>query len=239
MTNENLEMIKNIAIQWLHQDVKGDTSSGIYAMMGMGAVIHPVFERNPFIQTKDGKMQAYDILNDRKALKKAIAIKKSQIRDCNTVKKLMFVIRKAYRLKFLKTIKEYLDKKEFSELLGEIWIDVENPNEDDIGIETFLEWFSEADKESLMSDEEWNTYNSLPDEVRVYRGVGEQGNPKGLSWTLNEEKAQWFADRFQMLGGEGYVLTAMARKSDMLAYFSRREEDEVIIDGRKLDVERI
>ncbi len=23
MTNENLEMIKNIAIQWLHQDVKG------------------------------------------------------------------------------------------------------------------------------------------------------------------------------------------------------------------------
>ncbi len=161
-------------------------------MMGMGAVIHPVFERNPFIQTKDGKMQAYDILNDRKALKKAIAIKKSQIRDCNTVKKLIF-----------------------------------------------LEWFSEADKESLMSDEEWNTYNSLPDEVRVYRGVGEQGNPKGLSWTLNEEKAQWFADRFQMLGGEGYVLTAMARKSDMLAYFSRREEDEVIIDGRKLDVERI
>ncbi len=53
MTSENLEIIKNIAIQWLHQDVKGDTSSGIYAMMGMGAVIHPVFERNPFIQAKD------------------------------------------------------------------------------------------------------------------------------------------------------------------------------------------
>ena len=58
MTSENLEIIKNIAIQWLHQDVKGDTSSGIYAMMGMGAVIHPVFERNPFIQAKAGTGQA-------------------------------------------------------------------------------------------------------------------------------------------------------------------------------------
>lgn len=239
MTEENMEMIKNIAIQWLQQDVKEDTSAGFYAMMGMGAVIHPVFERNPFIHVEDGQMQPYDIVHDRKALKKARAIKKAQIKDCNTVTDVMWVIRKPYRLSFLKEIKEYLDNKEFSKLLGEIWMDVENPNEDDIGIETFLEWFAEADKEFLMNDEEKKTYDSLPDEVKLYRGVGKNGNPEGLSWTLSEEKAQWFAERFQMLGGKGYVLTAVARKSNILAYFSRREEDEVIIDGRKLDAKKV
>lgn len=42
-----------------------------------------------------------------------------------------------------------------------------------------------------------------------------------------------------MLGTKGYVVTAVAQKKDVLAYFTGREEDEVIIDGRKLDAERI
>lgn len=158
------------------------------------------------------------------------------IEDCDNVDSVILLIQKPYKLAFLNRIKQYISMKTFSEWLGEIWVTVENPNMDAmISIDTLLEWFTEADKTVLMSSDELKTYNNLPDEVQIYRGVGEKSNPKGLSWTLNIEKAKWFADRYK----KGYVLTALAKKKDILAYFAGRKEEEVIIDGRKLDAKKL
>lgn len=239
MTKENLEAIKNKAIQLLYLDVEEDTSlSGIASMTGMQSVIHPVFDKSPIIQMDESR-QPYvlDILHDKKALEKAREIGKEHFSTCKDVEGVFWLIRKPWRLGFLKGIKKYLDNKEFSGLLGDIWVDVESPNMDGfVSEDVLLEWFQTADKTSLMSEEELETYNYLPDEVQIYRGVGTKSNPKGFSWTTNLEVAERFAERYSMLDGDGYIAVATVKKEDVLAYFSRRDEDEYIVDGNKLDI---
>jgi hypothetical protein len=69
----------------------------------------------------------------------------------------------------------------------------------------------------------------------VYRGfIGQRG--KGLSWTTDREKAVWFAERFACLEelGRPRLVSGHAVKKDVLAYFTRREEAEIVIDPTKV-----
>ena len=50
---------------------------------------------------------------------------------------------------------------------------------------------------------------------------------KALSWSLNQETAEWFAHRF---GENGTVYEAQIDKKHIYAYFSGRNESEVIVD---------
>ena len=51
-----------------------------------------------------------------------------------------------------------------------------------------------------------------------------------MSWTRDLSKADWFSRRF----GDGYVLKGIANKKDVLAFFSRRGEEEVVIEAKKV-----
>lgn len=50
-------------------------------------------------------------------------------------------------------------------------------------------------------------------------------------WTRDLSKADWFSRRF----GEGYVLEGVANKKDVLAFFSRRGEEEIVIKAEKVE----
>lgn len=50
---------------------------------------------------------------------------------------------------------------------------------------------------------------------------------KALSWTLDSEKAEWFAHRFDE---DGAVYEAKIDKAHVYAFFSSRNESEVIVD---------
>ena len=54
---------------------------------------------------------------------------------------------------------------------------------------------------------------------------------EALSWTLDKEKAEWFAHRF---GEDGTVYQARIGKEHILAFFNARNESEVIIDPDRL-----
>ena len=124
MTNENLEIIKNMAIQLLYLDaIPTDTIGGIQQ------VSHPVFDENPMVWMDDDKQfQMADILTDRKGIKKARARWKSIIKSSESVGSIFLVLRKGYWLPFLQAIKQYMDNAEFSGFFGEIWTQVESPN---------------------------------------------------------------------------------------------------------------
>ena len=55
-----------------------------------------------------------------------------------------------------------------------------------------------------------------------------------MSWTREFDKAKWFSNRF----GEGYVLEGTAHKEDVLAFFSRRGEEEVVMEAAKVEGRR-
>jgi len=90
-------------------------------------------------------------------------------------------------------------------------------------------------RDKLMTTSELRSHAKLPDTVNIHRGyVGQRG--KGLSWTIDEDKAIWFAKRFAMIEGQGKprLISGVAKKIDVLAYFTRREEAEIVIDPEKV-----
>lgn len=142
-----------------------------------------------------------------------------------------FLVRNPYKLTFLSLIKEYLSPKEFSKIFAKAWTDEENPNMDaNVSIEELTEWFKCADKPSLMEQKDLKYFDALPDEFVVYRGVSVNREPYGLSWTRSKIKAEWFAHRFDLEDKKGYVLKAVIKKENALAYLNTRDEREIVVD---------
>lgn len=141
------------------------------------------------------------------------------------------LINAPWYLTWLKMIKSYLSKEDFSIWLGEAWTQEENPNMDcNVSIAEAIKWFKEADPKTLMEEDEYAYWESLPDEVELWRGVGVGRRKYGLSFTANEETAVWFRDRWKSMGDECSMLYAKVPKKYCLAYFNRRNEDEIVVN---------
>ena len=76
-----------------------------------------------------------------------------------------------------------------------------------------------------MSPEDQAYLAQLPDSFTVFRGAG-RIDPFPLSWTLNREKAQWFATRFR---ARGRVYEVTVSKAEVSACFRERGEDEIVL----------
>ena len=77
----------------------------------------------------------------------------------------------------------------------------------------------------MMDEEEKKKYDSLPEYFTVYRGAKD---PDGYSWTLDKDKARWFANRW------GQDLSVFSKKvnklEDTVAYFNSRNEEEILLN---------
>lgn len=78
---------------------------------------------------------------------------------------------------------------------------------------------------SFMSQEEQNLFDTLPDQLIVYRGH-QVRNRLGMSWTLSRCKAHWFAKRFKQ---KGFVAKGIVNKSDILGVLIHRGELEIAV----------
>lgn len=203
-------------------------------------VQHPIFESNPVVIPSDGGIEAVDVLEDHAGLARLRQLYRTQIEDCTQPFHLYIFIRKSYRLCYLRHCKPYLSKADFSRLFADAWVCSENPNQDiNVPLSMAVRWFREADKRVLMNQEDYDVFSNISEQVRVFRGVAVGRNAKGLSWTQNLKTAEWFAHRFDTDTKQGYVETAVAKKSDILAYFNTRNEDELVVDTKKLKRERM
>jgi hypothetical protein len=119
-----------------------------------------------------------------------------------------------------------LDDRCYWECLAETWIDAEFPWQNRTRWSEL--WNSKrSKKEFAMSPEERDVLKGLPQEFTLYRGVGQNGNSTGLSWTLSREKAVFFAQRFR--GDQ--LLTATAKRDDVHSYLNGRNEQEIVIES--------
>lgn len=144
------------------------------------------------------------------------------------------LITKPYLLTFLDLAKPNLSRKVFSEMLGDAWVRSEYANEDAcVNTRKLLSWFQQADPKFLMDKFEFETLESMPNVVTIYRGVTpyNENNVKALSWTADPNTAKWFANRFDQ---KGTVWKAQIAKENIYAYFERRGEHEVIVNPEKL-----
>jgi len=111
------------------------------------------------------------------------------------------------------------------ELVADVWTDQENPHVD---LEFWFNAFNALTPDDLMDSQYGDGYQrwkDLPDEFTIFRGSDHEPVENGIAWTLSEEKAEWFANRFDR---KGRVASRNAKKYHTRALFTGRGEDEVI-----------
>lgn len=199
-------------------------------------ITHPFYE-TPFqaCRTKNGT-EMTNIMDSPENFKKAAEETARFIMRCETPGDVFNLIRNSYKLTFLKESFQHLSREDFSKMLAKAWTEEECPNNDvNVSYKLARRYFKGADKKALMNKGEYRYFESLPEAFTIYRGVTK--NEKGLSWTMDYDKAVWFATRFDF--DAPYVLETRISKDSTFAYFSRRHEAEIVADVDWDNVERI
>lgn len=183
----------------------------------------------------------------------ALRIKKKHYEDYlleNDFESISFLIERPWRISWLYVNKELVIEKVgipmYYEILGDVFNDTENAHQHK---DVIIELFNYGGNPLLMmNEEEFVKFQELPNVLKVWRGV-ESGDDVfeisllGCSWTLDFEKAKWFAKR----GGRGHsneepyplIFELEIKKEEVLSYITRRNESEIILDFTKIDVEKV
>ena len=213
----DINKMKSIMKSLLYTDIENTEYSPLI-------VQHPIFSSG-FLSCNE---RQYDFTNYVDFLD-ACDIYAKHIDNFSSLEECFMLLRSPYYMTFLKFAKPYLSHADFSKFLGTAWTEEECVNTDiNVPLNIAARWFRSADKTILMQDSEYNTYCNLSNSLTVYRGVTTDHNPNGMSWTRDKSKAEWFANRF----GKGYVLEGVVEKENVLAFFNRRNEEELVIPAK-------
>lgn len=185
MKQTNMEQIQKLAIAMLYIEPK-PIMNGLFLR-------HPFFESAYFIGPDKNSI---NILEDEEGKNYVFEQYIERIKRSNTYTGLAGFISKPYRLTFYEHTKCYASKEDAGECLRYVWQSSEGVNAGDaIHLSAIRKWFKELPKENLMESDELEVYNGLPEEVIIYRGVGDKKQKiKALSWTLSKEVAEFFAN---------------------------------------------
>lgn len=226
MKQTNLELIKEKAIVFLYIEPEINKELPIF-------VLHPFFDnRNFFIPANKLEEGTFiDIFESDENLRIARDLLKSRINSAKNPFQIIYMIRDADKRTFFKFIMDYLDDKDFGEIFRYVWTATECPHFDiNISVAELKKMFKKANKKYLMEKDEIKKIENMPEEITIYRGITSDTYYKALSWTLDENKAIWFSNRFNT---NGNVFRAKIKKQDVLAYFGN-EEKEIIVDYNKI-----
>ena len=225
MSQTNMQEVKCVA-KWL---LFTDVHTTEYSPM----IVHHPFASSGFMMLP-GTNEILDITASMESREKWRDYLGKKIDEAKSAYEIFLMLNKTYALTFIKYAKDGLSAAEFSEILADAWIKAEAPNMDvNVSKTELVGLFNQADKQSLMTEDEQKRFADLTETVTVYRGVTSYNakNVRALSWTLDRSKAEWFAHRFSE---DGKVYQAQINKADILAIFTSRNESEVVLNPRKL-----
>ncbi len=136
------------------------------------------------------------------------------------------------RLPVLLELECEFPRADWLKLLGEEWAVCDN-----IGVftEEIIDLLcGEKQIREMMTDRELMVLQGLPDVFRIYRGCYEN-NKCGLSWSLKKEVAEKFTQlhRYRQ-EGIPLLITAEARREEVIALKLGRKEREIIIFQPKI-----
>lgn len=218
--NNQISMIVNFLM---------DLDIGMIEELSPIRVLHPFIEEGVSFNLKTGEV--VNLLEDKEALKKEKALRLKRMKNMSPLQ-IAFCVSKPYRMLYLSLAFPYLTKKERSEIMREVWISVENINGNiNVSQMEILKMLRKCNPKYLIGQENFKVYENLPDTFTVYRGLQENAQEDGLSWTLSKDVAEWFANRFD---NEGKIIEKVIHKSEVIAYFNDRDEEEIVLDIKKV-----
>ena len=198
-------------------------------MEGFGMCSHP-FTASLFIPDRSNH-RIIDLRNKEDADGYRAWI--DEIAGRSNIVRLYMLIQKSYKMTWFRFVSPYLSDEDYGTMLKECWITEDNPNQDEnVPIKMAIELFRRAKKDCIMTKEEQEYYDNLPETLTLYRGVSEGRERLGLSWTDNYDVAVWYQKRFEEWGRDGIVLKAEVKKKDVLVYFEH--DNELLVDVTQL-----
>lgn len=214
----DLQAIKDKAIALLYIEPEPIPELPIF-------LTHPYFESRATVLPNSNKF--VDIIENSEALQIARDDLQAKINSVDSAERVFMFLRPQYRLTLFKYTNQYMSPEDFKEVLLFSWIMVEHPLSDvNVTKREMISWFKKV-----------GYISNLSGVVTIYRGVDSEKYRDGISWTLDREKAEWFATRFTE---DGIIYSAKVKSKDILYYISDRGEEEIIVDPKKLmQVERI
>ena len=159
------------------------------------------------------------------------------IQKATTPDDIILALARPYRLCAVNFFFFNMSRDDLSTALSNAWTSSENPNMDSSMTKAqAVRLFKICNPEKMMCEEDYEIYKQLPEEITIYRGLGKlnAANIKALSWTLNPDRAKWFANRFDFGEGNAKVYRAKIKRKYVFAYCNERKEEEVIVDYHKL-----
>ena len=165
------------------------------------------------------------------SLKRKKCLRSKAIKDGNWTQ-YIFVHERPYRfdaLTDLLAIAE-LPRDIIAGLIKQVWVDSENVWQHKAA---WLKLLSEYQIELIGTGDEAETnyIATAPETITVYRGC-QQRNQSGLAWTIDKERAIWFAKRWQ--DGRPILVEGVVKKEHVLAAIFGRSESELVISPRHI-----
>lgn len=199
------------------------------------AVYHPLTDLSIVtLKNKDGTLRYGDICKKEKDFDIWLNQKIREIENCRNAKDVFEIFCKQYRIPLLIDSAIYLSEDDYSRILAEAWVMTEYSN---MSAQDIVSMFSVSSPSALMTSQEYEYFQQLGNELTIYRGVTNQNSVDAPSWSLSYETANWFAHRF---GHGAQVYMAHIKKEHVYAYFSSRDESEVIVDSDYLyDISKV
>lgn len=159
--------------------------------------------------------------------------------------KVFMLIEKPFRLDWLdENVDLIQDDKKYYDFLKDAYMLTEFPMNSFSSYRDLLDLFCAKNPKLMMDKEELKLLNSLPNEVKIWRGVKVDDvlddDNIGLSFTLNKKKAIWFAKRFSQEGvSQPILIEAVVKKVDIVSIFLNRDEEEVIVNPEQIKIKNI
>lgn len=205
----------------LHKDEKlhPDLAPWVQVRPGFRFLNHPLVQETVINPDKCA------VINKRYEMKKKLI---DEALSRGNVHRYVFTHERPYRVD---AFNDYLraaplDDRSYWEMMQAIWIDSENVWQHKKMWRELWRANRTGLQQYIMNADERKEFYRLPPIVKVYRGINrDKHDRRGLSWTLDPAKAEWFALRYK---GVGLVLEGMVKKKHVYALLFGRDEREII-----------
>lgn len=223
----NMELLKDVAKALLFQEIVPSNQFDF--------IVHHPFTNSNTVGIHNeitGQLEIVDIVNDDLGKRRWIRMIIDKIDKCQEPWQIINLMNKPYYFAFIKYSHHLMSNADLAMILSHAWVSVEYSNNDiNLRPNEIVNLMSCLPKELLMTEEDLHVYNGLPDKFAIFRGVNSQNDKYvncAMSWTLDIKIAKFFANRFNS-DSSGKVYCKIIDKSDVLAYFNTRDEQEVVI----------
>lgn len=142
-----------------------------------------------------------------------------------------------YRLQALEDYEHQLSDEDYWRIVADIWTDSENIWQNHARWMEIFEGVEEEDRAYLMDEGEMLFFDKMPDTLHVYRGYNRDDRADGLSWTLGRNQAEFFS-KYLLIEGTPRVIEGKVKKTDVVAFFNGRHEDEIVVYDPELVTDR-